>query len=401
MKQKVVVIGHGYTSRLSLIRAVAQVGCEVTVVVMTAPYKGKTHPKKPIDCWSKYVSHVYYCIRKDRDSLIPLLLDKCVDSNQKVVLIPDGDDVVATIDNNKELLEKHFLFPRIIKEPASLEYWMEKNNQKQLAEKVGLNVANATMLEIVDGHYNIPPDIQYPCFPKPLATMNGGKGGMKRCGNAMELAASLDYIVNFRTRDTKVLVEDFKKIDTEYALLGFSDGKEVVIPGILQFIAVSKKNPGIALQGKVMPVEGLEELIEKFKKLVIEIGFVGVFDVDFYKSDGTYYFCELNLRYGGSGYAVTKMGVNLPAMMVKYLCGESIEDMPQKINGSATYVNERMCMDDWNNGDISLKEYRNYLRTADIRFVPDEQDVLPEREYQKMFRRRMAVNAMKTLLRKR
>ena len=84
---------------------------------------------------------------------------------------------------------------------------------------------------------------------------------MRRCDNANQLSEALDYIINTRTRDTRVLIEDYKEIDTEYALLGFSDGKEVVIPGVLQFLAVSKAHPGIALQGKVVPVVGFEELV--------------------------------------------------------------------------------------------------------------------------------------------
>ena len=76
MKQKVVIIGHSYTSRLSLIRSVAQIGCDVTVIVMTGLKRdGKTpNTKKPIDCYSKYVSHVYYCLRKDKDAFIQILL---------------------------------------------------------------------------------------------------------------------------------------------------------------------------------------------------------------------------------------------------------------------------------------------------------------------------------------
>ena len=395
MKPKVVIIGHSYSSRLSLIRAVAQIGCEVIVIVMSS-IKGKL--QKPIDCYSKYVSHVYYCNRSERNSLIPLLLEKCVDPNQKVVLIPDGDDVVATIDNNKDILKEHFLFPHIAKEPSSMGYWMEKTNQKRLAKEIGLNVADATMIEITDGHYNIPTDIKYPCFPKPLATMNGGKGGMRRCDTSQDLSAALDYIIDTRSKNVKVLVEDFKKIDTEYALLGFSDGNEVIIPGILQFLGVSKAHMGIALQGKVVPVVGFKELVEKFKQLVLAIGFIGVFDIDFYKSDGVFYFCELNLRYGGSGYAVTKMGVNLPAMMVNSFYGEVISNMKESIDGEAVYVNERMCFDDWNNGTISLKEYRKCLKSADIRFIPDEQDFRPEKEYNKIFRKRLLVNTVKRII---
>ena len=398
MKPKVVIIGHGYLSRLSLVRSVAEIGCDITVIVMTSQFEGKQSSQKPIDCYSKYVSHYYYCIRKDKDALVSLLLDKCVDPLQKVILIPDGDDVVAAIDNNKDRLKEHFLFPHIAKEPSSMEYWMEKTHQKQLAKEIGLNVTNATIVEIKDGQYTIPSDLQYPVFPKPLATMNGGKGGMRRCDNPEELSEALDYIINTRSRNTKVMVEDYKQIETEYALLGFSDGKEVVIPGVLQFLAVSKAHPGIALQGKVVPVNGFEELVEKFKELVLRIGFVGVFDVDFFKSEGVFYFCELNLRYGGSGYAITKMGVNLPAMMVKSFVGEPIDNMAKSIDNKTVYVNDKMCFDDWNNGKISFKDYKNYLKNSDIRFICDEHDRFPEREYMRKFRERAVVNLLKSIL---
>ena len=255
MTLKVVIIGHSYSSRLSLVRSLAEIGCVITLVV-TSFSNGK-RLRKPIDAYSKYVSRVLYCHRKDEISLINLLLEKCRDSNQKVVLIPDGDDVVAAIDNSKDVLSKFFFFPHIKKEPSSMEYWMDKTHQKQLAKEIGLNVANATIIDIKNGQFDIPIDLKYPCSPKPLATMNGGKGGMRRCDNKSDLFDALDFIVKNRSENIKVLVEDYKKIDTEYALLGFSDGDEVVIPGFLQFIDVSKQNKGIALQGKVKPFHSL------------------------------------------------------------------------------------------------------------------------------------------------
>lgn len=399
MNPKVVIIGHGYLSRLSLVRSVAEIGCNVTVIVMTSQFEGKQPSQKPIDYYSKYASHYYFCIRKDKDALVSLLLDKCTDPHQKAILIPDGDDVVAAIDNNKDRLREHFLFPHIAQEPSSMEYWMEKTHQKQLAKEIGLNVTNATIVEITDGQYTILSGLQYPVFPKPLATLNGGKGGMRRCDNAKELSKALDYIISTRSRNVQVMVEDYKEIEMEYALLGFSDGKEVIIPGVLQFLAVSKAHPGIALQGKVMPVHGFEELVEKFKELVLRIGFVGVFDIDFFKSDGIFYFCELNLRYGGSGYAYTKMGINMPAMLVQYLNGESV-DMKQSINNTAVYVNERMCLDDWKSFYISCDEYRKFLQDADIRFIPDKSDPEPEKAYLKEYRKQKVRRIVYQLIKK-
>lgn len=401
MKQKVVIIGHGWLSRLSLIRSVAEAGCEVTVVVMTLPFSPHRLPKKPIDCFSKYVSKYYHCVRKDKESLISLLIDKCSDPMQKVILIPDGDDVVSNIDNHKDQLKKFFVFPYIADDPSSVDYWMDKSNQKKIAKDIGLNVADDTVIEVEDGQYTIPEDIHYPCFPKPLATQNGGKGGMKCCNNQKELEGAIGFLVNNRSRDIKVMVEEFKHIDTEYAVLGFSDGQNVVIPGIIQFLAASKAHTGIALQGKVRPVDGFETVVEQFRQLVAKIGFVGLFDIDFYKSEGTIYFCEMNLRYGGSGDAITKMGVNLPSMLVKHFSGESVAGMKKAIDEEAVFVNDRMDFDDLNSGFIGFSEYRNYIKSSQIRFISDADDSCPEKAFKKEFRKRIPINLVKRAVRKR
>ena len=397
MKQKVVIIGHSYSSRLSIIRSVAQIGCEITVIVMTGFKRdGKTlNTKKPIDCYSKYVSQVHYCLRKDKEEFIRILLECCADPQQKVILIPDSDDTVAAIDNNREKLKEHFLFPHIINQPDSMEYWMDKTHQKEAARKVGLNVADAQVVEIVDGHYTVPATLRYPCFTKPLATMNGGKDGMRRCDNANEVASTLDYFIANRNRSGKILIEDYKEIHQEYALLGFSNGKEVTIPAILKFLTVSQKYRGIARQGVVTPVGNLQALVDKFKELILRIGFVGVFDIDFYESNGVFYFCEINLRFGGSGYAITKMGVNLPVMMVRNLMGQSITTgMNSTITSTATYANERMCVADLLSGYISIKGYLNTLSSSDIRFIPDSNDPQPE----KIFKREFVIDAVKNII---
>lgn len=380
MKQKVVIIGHGYTSRLAVIRSVAQISCEVTVIVMTRNkrFGKKLYTKRPIDCYSKYVKRYLFCRAKDDEGLIRLLLDQCVDQCQKVIIIPDSDSSAAAVDKNQNQLKDHFLFPHIHHTPGAVVEWMDKVRQKELAIEVGLKVASSCVIGVNDQQYEIPADVTYPCFTKPLVTIIGGKSLMKRCDSETELRKILDTIVNLG--NMQVLVEDFKIIDTEYAVVGFSDGHEVVIPGVLQIIEMSHGGHyGVACKGKVMPTTGFEELIKMFKKLLIRIGYFGLFDIDFYQSDGKMYFGELNLRFGGSGYAVTKMGVNLPGMMIKSLCGESIDDMQKEVLGTATYVNERMLLDDWVSGYISTKKYSQMLSSADIRFVYDKDDSMPQK----------------------
>lgn len=393
-----VVIGHGYTVRLGIIRSLAAIDCEIIVIVMT-PFgrlRRFLHFEigVPVDCNSKYVSKYYYCSSANKENLINLLLEKCTDAKQKVVLIPDSDFSALVIDINQERLKEHFLFPHINHTPGAVERWMKKAAQKQLAVEVGMNVANGQIVSVKNKSYTIPENLNYPCFTKPLATVGGGKQFLKRCNHETDLRRVLDAVSNYR--DLDMLVEDYKTINSEYAVLGFSDGENVVVPGIIEFVANSQSHFGIARQGQIKPVDGFEGIIDQFKEFVRRIGFCGLFDIDFYESGGVLYFGELNLRFGGSGYAVTKMGVNLPAMMVKCLCGESYTEMPQYVTGTATYTNERMCIDDWCYNYITEEECLQMISNADIQFVYDEKDPAP----QKALERQMKLLRIKRKLKK-
>ena len=139
---------------------------------------------------------------------------------------------------------------------------------------------------VKNGQYNIPGEIRYPCFPKPLATIVGGKNGLRRCDNENELREVI-LLLTKKKSDISILVEEFKKIDTEHALIGFTDGEKVIIPGIIKTTSLANGGHfGVAKQGKILPVEGYKDLVEKFKQFVLRTGFYGIFDIDFYESEG-------------------------------------------------------------------------------------------------------------------
>lgn len=387
MKQKVVIIGQGYTGRLSIVRSIAELGCDITLIVLLSKSLYERHKKgKPIDAYSKYVSRYIFSENYNEKMLIDILSNQCVDSNQKTYIFPDNDFSAAAIDNYRDVLKEHFLCPHIQDRQGAVEEWMDKVRQKALAQKIGLKVANSVLIEVKDRHYQIPDEIVYPCFAKPLLSIVGGKSGLKKCNSIEELRNHIDFVITKRD-DVRILVEDYINIEREYATVGFSNGNEVIIPGILELLHVGHGSHfGVAVQGMVSPIDGYEDIVEKFKAFVKEIGFVGIFDIDFYKSNGEIYFCELNLRFGGSGYAFTKMGVNLPVMMMKFLGGESIDKMEKTVKGSSKYFNERMAIDDWYGGYLSTEEYFKLKEESDIRFVENADDYMPQTVLNKMFR---------------
>lgn len=386
MKQKVVIIGHGYTSRLGVIRALGRVGYDVTVIVMTHDHgEVAIHHQKPIDCYSKYVRRILYC-PSVQERLIRLLLDECVEQEQKVVVLPDSDFSAAAIDLNQERLKEHFLFPSIGGKQGEVVAWMDKLRQKRLAREVGLNVANGCVVDVKKGQYEIPTEVLYPCFPKPLATIVGGKRGLRRCDNEQQLRQVIDGLI-VRNQDLSILVEEYKQIEVEQALMGVTDGRQVYIPGVIRTSSLAKgAHMGVAIKGELMPTGELHSLVEGFKQFVLRTGFVGVFDIDFYRSDGRYYFCEMNFRYGGSGYVYTAKGVNLPALTADVLCGKNLDKAMPKITDIAFFVNERMLKDNWSEGLVSTRMFLKTINSGDISFVFDDDDPEPGRQFRKSLR---------------
>lgn len=378
MRQRVIIIGHSFTTRLGIIRSVAEIGCEVVVVAIGI--YNTPNPTKPLDCYSKYVDQVFFFNSKyGMEGFVQLLLEKCTDQNRKPIIIPTSDFTALAIDN--EEIKKHFLVPFIYNEQNSIAYWMDKSNQKRMAINAGLNVAGACVVSRNEDAFVVPNEVKYPCFTKPLSSIGGGKKCLRKCNNKTELCEVLNIAEKNDIRE--ILVEDYLDIDEEFAVLGFSDGKDVVIPGVINFVKGSQSHKGVAMVGQVLPINGFKEQIDKFGCFVRSVGFVGLFDIDFFKCQGEFFFGEMNLRIGASGTAISQMGVNLPAMFVKSMLGEGTDGFKKEITASATYINERMCMGDWLAGMISTKTLHGILNSGDIQFVRDEDDTRPQRELAK------------------
>ena len=384
--QKVVIIGNSFTSRLAVIRALANMGCEIMVVCIGfyPELRRGVLPPTPADCYSRYVNrYLFFERKKGREGLVQLLLKECTDPTGSVLLIPTSDFSVVAIDTNQHLLEKSFVFPHIRHEEGAIERWMNKELQKMQARNAGLTAPASIVLKAINNVFPIPDGIQFPCFTKPLASIDGGKQCQRRCNTYEELQNVVRQAE--RLGIAELLVEDYINIETEYAVLGWSDGKDVVIPSVLSFIEGSKAHRGIAMLGRVMPVTGFESLMAQFKSLIQSIGYVGIFDIDFFESNGVFYFAEINFRIGGSCHAVTAAGVNLPAMMVSSMLNHASVDDSMSISRTYTYVNERMCLDDFYQGYMSSSCYHHYLKSADISFVTDPDDLAPAEAFKREY----------------
>lgn len=399
-KIQAVVLGRNWSSLLGMIRAAGQAGCDVTVVrtVRKIPQKGGIKGVlrgAPIESASKYVKKYLYAIEPDREGLIELLLREFKAVPDKVVLLPTDDFTASTIDIFQEQLRGRFSFPNIDNKPGAVVELMDKNIQKELARSAGLAVAEGWSVSIKDGVYQIPNDIQYPCFTKPQISFMGNKRFMKKCSSYEELKEIADEVQ--KTFACPILVEQFVEIEKEYAILGFCDGKRVIMPGIIQLeLSGHGSHKGVTLFGNVFPVNGFEKLLEMLTNFMLMSSFTGLFDVDVYKSGDRLYFNELNLRFGASGYAITSRGVSLPAYLINYLLGRKETAEVGAIKGFASFVNEKVNLEDYAAGYISWDEYKKNNNKADFHFVKNDDDPMPY----KYFRRNARLIRLKKAVKK-
>ena len=368
MKQKVIVIGRNYTSRLGMIRALGMAGYDVAVI------KTNRYPvSEDIDAYSKYVKEYHYAKEPNRNELVSVILSLKSEKGE-TVLIPVDDFAASTIDENIDLLKADFLFPNIGMEQGAVNRLMDKNYQKQLARQAGLNVAEGWVVNIENHQYTLPGDIKYPVFPKPQISFKGNKRCMRKCNNERELRNVLDNVA--KNKDCPMLLEQYCEITKEYALLGFSDGKEVVIPAMLQMlVSGSGGHHGVTLKGKIFNPDD-NAFVNQLKQFMQSLHFSGLFDIDAYESNGKLYFNELNLRFGASGYAITNSGINLPNCLIKHLTGEKLTTEINKVN-EAVFVNEKVAYDDFYNGFISLSQYNKYIEEGNFEFIISDDDPKP------------------------
>lgn len=397
-KNCIVIIGRNYTSLLGMIRAVSVLNYDIAVIKIGPKisknikyYIKRILFGKPIESYSKYISSYEYSIEPDREDLYKKIIKFNKEQYNNVILIPTDDYAASTLDIYLDKFPNKFLMQNINNKPGKIIEIMDKNIQKEKARKKNLNVANSWIIKKINKEYEIPKEIEFPIFTKPLISFEGSKRIMKKCNSMEELTKLLSEIPS--NLNCSVLAEEFIEIEKEYAILGCSYDGEIIMPGIIQMKKSGNgSHKGVTLEGEVNSFDSESKLYKDLEKYLKSLKFNGLFDIDLYENNGNIYFNELNLRFGASGYSITKSGVNLPEIFIKRMLNKKTKKI-KKIS-KKVFVNEKVNLEDYEAGFISLKEYKDNLQQADFTFVNDKNDNKPF----KVFKRRELYLKIKSVI---
>lgn len=396
-KPRVLICGRNGSSNLCMARSFGKEGYPVEVlrIFQKKPKKLNLMQYQKPEAYSKYVQQYHSCICDAQNRIIAEKLLELATPGEKTLLIPNCDMAASAADEFMDLLREHYWIPNVEDTPGRINHLMNKAVQKKLAEESGLPVINSCVIRTSGGEFTIPDSVAYPCFIKPNVSKNSSKSAMCRCDNREELQGALSRLA--RNGDVEMLVEDFVEIAREYAVLGVSAGADVTIPG---FFSIEEGghggSRGVTMVGMLRPVRQQEKLIGDIARFVGTLNYEGLFDVDLIETvDGRWYFVELNLRYGASGYAVTRSGVNLPVMYADYRINGTPLDTGCTVTDTGNlFVSEKVMMDEYARDFMPLSRVRKLMRQTRIHFIEDPEDPRPYRHFRLFYLFGMATRVM-------
>ncbi|MBQ0037593.1 MAG: hypothetical protein KBS74_02875 [Clostridiales bacterium] len=403
--KRVLVLSRNYNNLLGMARSLAGGDYDIELVrLIQLNYKvmkvlAKSYPERAC----RHIAAYHVCLTDWKaDNLIDFLME-LYDPERETLLIPCDDLALPWLDEHYDDLKNYYLFSSVDGVQGKLAELMNKQTQKHLVLDFGLPAADSHDITIRDGKYEIPAGIGYPCFLKPAVLVMGSKDHLKRCDNQEALAKAVGAMAA-KFKDLDLLVEDYIDIKKEYAILGMSaDGKVLLPDGCLQFVQGGHgSRKGIMAVGEVVSDPEILAFMGQLKSFVETLHYTGMFDVDALASDDGIRFCEINLRFGGSGYAITKSGVNFPRMYADYMLWGKPLPEECKLDGiGKRFVSEKILLEDVTEKYISREKAQHLIENADIHFLMDKADPEPYKKVDQYFRTRArAMMALKELYKK-
>ncbi len=194
--------------------------------------------------------------------------------------------------------------------------------------KLGIRQPENGMATTVAQAFEVARSIGYPVLVRPSYVLGG---------RAMEIVyddEDLDrYMQNAvqASPDRPILVDRFLEDAIEVDVDALCDGQRVVIGGIMEHIEEAGIHSGdstCVLPAHTLGSEVLEEIRSATRSMALELGVIGLMNVQYAVKDERLYVIEVNPRASRTVPFVSKaIGVPLAKLAAKVMCGETLESL--------------------------------------------------------------------------
>ncbi len=212
--------------------------------------------------------------------------------------------------------------------PDSIDRAEDRKRFKELLDKLGLLQAQSGTAVSCDEAVDAANGIGYPVMVRPSYVLGG---------RAMEIVYDEESVRNYMSRAVKasperpVLVDKYLEDAIEIDVDAISDGKTVVVAGIMEHIeeaGVHSGDSACSLPPFSLSRNIVEEIDRQTRALALELGVVGLMNIQFAAKEGRIYVLEVNPRASRTVPFVSKAtGVPLAKIAARVMAGQSLAEL--------------------------------------------------------------------------
>ena len=199
---------------------------------------------------------------------------------------------------------------------------------EEVCRVVGAEVPKNGVVTSEEEAISVADQIGYPVLVRPSYVLGG---------RAMEIVYDQESLIGYFERaiqaspDHPVLVDSFIEDAFEADVDALCDGTDVVIGGIMQHIenaGVHSGDSACVLPPYLLGKDEIAEIKDKTRKFALELGVVGLINIQYAIRDGVIYVLEVNPRASRTIPFVSKAtGVPLARIAARVMAGEKIADL--------------------------------------------------------------------------
>ncbi|MBV1788942.1 carbamoyl-phosphate synthase large subunit [Marinobacterium sp. D7] len=224
--------------------------------------------------------------------------------------------------------------------PEAIDRAEDREQFQQMIKRLGLKQPeNATVRSLEEAVIEAE-KIGYPLVVRPSYVLGG---------RAMEIVYKEDELRRYMntavqvSNDAPVLLDHFLNAAIEVDIDAVSDGKTVVIGAIMQHIeqaGVHSGDSACSLPPYNLAADVQDEMREQVRKMALELGVIGLMNVQLAYQDGEIYVIEVNPRASRTVPFVSKcIGVSLAKIAALVMTGKTLQELGFTEEIVPTYFN--------------------------------------------------------------
>ena len=216
--------------------------------------------------------------------------------------------------------------PIIGTSPDAIDRAEDRERFQKMIQDLGLKQPSNAIVRSTEEAINVAEQVGYPLVVRPSYVLGG---------RAMEIVYNLKELKSYMTEavqasnDSPVLLDHFLSAAVEVDIDAVSDGKQVVIGAIMQHIeqcGVHSGDSACSLPPYSLPESVQNDMRDQVKKMALELGVIGLMNVQLAYQAGEIYVIEVNPRASRTVPFVSKcIGISLAKIAARCQAEQSLE----------------------------------------------------------------------------